>query len=219
MELKLTTVYTLAFLSSTLIFIFCLAGSANDEFLQSGNSTFGLWKNMEIGIYPEFEGIEILRGVSTIGVILSFILWAMSGWMMFHTNKKVKERKRQGEDAVEYTFFDLSSGIVFASGVVCFYTFITAVVVTSISSRKTEITELAGGKLFWTSFVFSFVQTIFLWYSNVTNQTEEMKEKRVDVAEKDQNQIRGNWDHHHEYLLSMIGYAVGLGNVWRFPYL
>ncbi|KAM9362239.1 sodium- and chloride-dependent neutral and basic amino acid transporter B(0+)-like [Symphorus nematophorus] len=39
------------------------------------------------------------------------------------------------------------------------------------------------------------------------------------VDEGDENPERGNWTNKTEYMLSMIGYAIGLGNIWRFPYL
>ncbi|KAK6190230.1 hypothetical protein SNE40_002149 [Patella caerulea] len=32
-------------------------------------------------------------------------------------------------------------------------------------------------------------------------------------------ELRANWSKKVEYILAVIGYAVGLGNVWRFPYL
>ena len=51
---------------------------------------------------------------------------------------------------------------------------------------------------------------------------EEPNVTETDVClelEEDSIPKRDSWTNHREYILSMVGTCVGLGNVWRFPYL
>ena len=45
------------------------------------------------------------------------------------------------------------------------------------------------------------------------------EEKSLDMTEKAEPKPRGTWASHTEFVLSCLGYAVGLGNLWRFPYV
>lgn len=54
---------------------------------------------------------------------------------------------------------------------------------------------------------------------SILNVTGEAWDKQKDGEEELDAENRPAWNSKLQYILAQIGYSVGLGNVWRFPYL
>ncbi|KAL8616370.1 hypothetical protein ACOMHN_032224 [Nucella lapillus] len=52
-----------------------------------------------------------------------------------------------------------------------------------------------------------------------TKFPEEKKEEVTAAEAEEKEEERAKWTHSCEFVLSLVGYAVGVSNLWRFPYL